>query len=740
MIRFVFLHIIFGLVMQNLTPVFAKDNDESCAQCHSDVATTWASSHHANSMAKADDKSVQGDFSGTSITHHGQTAVFSKKDGDFIVSMSDAGHGEQIYVVAYSFGISPLQQYLVEVEKGQYQVLPFAWDARKLSDGGQRWYHIYPDETLPPDDRLHWRQPLQNWNGMCADCHSTGLKRNYNPSNDTFKTIFDTVNVSCSSCHAGAAEHAKARVTSPNMADGWKDSFLIEKGAFIREEGHNTARWTGKEPRRQTGMQVCAACHSRRGPLTDGIDPAKNYLDQFSPSLLDEELYFADGQIQSEVYVWGSFNQSKMFKSGVACSDCHDSHSLKIKFDGNDLCGQCHAPQVFDTPKHHQHKSSTDGAMCVSCHMPERTYMGVDPRRDHSFKVPRPDISISVGSPNACVTCHSEKKNSWAATWLKEWFPNSKHTGREANVIHEARKGSPLSRAGLSKLIEDVDQPAITRATALSLIPAIADERLVSVARTALTNDAPLIRMGAVRAMAVLAPLERLQVLEALLEDKVRAVRVEAARILLDVSEARIFEKAFYELGQFNKQASWRGEGRANIAVEHEHMGDISTAEKEYRNSILIDPGFAPAIINLSDLLRRSGRDKEAFDLLKKAVSASNVDPAVYHAFGLALVRERNRGEGLLMLKKAMVQARNNARYAYVYLVALSSMNKEDLAYSGIKSVLRRHAYDTNILNFGLSLALKRQDIDFARKCLKTLLEIDPNHQELVRLNAQLGA
>ena len=42
------------------------------------------------------------------------------------------------------------------------------------------------------------------------------------------------------------------------------------------------------------------------------------------------------------------------------------------------------------------------GAQCVACHMPTETYMQVDPRHDHSLRVPRPAQTVALGVPNAC--------------------------------------------------------------------------------------------------------------------------------------------------------------------------------------------------------------------------------------------------------------------------------------------------------------------------------------------------
>jgi len=736
------LAIIIGLVLAIVQPQKkTQAGDVVCTSCHQDVTAKWASSHHAKAMQPATEASVLGDFSGVVISHHGQKATFSISDG-FQVTIGDQAGPFIRYKIAYTFGADPLQQYLVKTENGKFQVLPFAWDARRRDEGGQRWIHIYPEENLSSGDRLHWLGPLQNWNGMCADCHSTGLKREYDAETYVFKSTYQAVNVSCLSCHAEADVHAKEQKLQPQEAVDWKDelvSYLKEIDGFTFKDGSNTASWSGPKPRQRKEMQICAACHSLRAPLGDGIDPAKEYLDQFLPSLLDDQSYFPDGQIKGEVYVWGSFLQSKMHAAGVSCFDCHDSHSLKLKARGNGLCAQCHAGEMFDTSDHHKHPEGTKGAQCVNCHMPERTYMVVDPRRDHGFKMPRPDISAQTGSPNACVTCHADQSNSWASQMLDAWFPDKGHKTTDALTIHHARSGYPKARVDLARLIKDKRKPAIQRASALALIPRMANQALITVATRALADPSPLVRIGAMRALAAVPVEERFMLLEPLLSDDMKAVRVEAARHLLQSSQARLHTQAFSELLEADHQSAWRGEGRINLGLNYAFKGNTAQAEKEYRQAVKQDPSFAPAVINLAELLRGTGRPDAGHDLLKAAAEKEGaVDPALYHAFGLSLIRHGQKNQAITYLEKAMRADRANPRYVYVYLVATNTAKNSNQVYDSLKTALRRHRYDPNLLNFALSKAVQKRDLPYARRLLTALLEINPKDQQLLRLKRQL--
>ena len=702
--------------------------DETCKDCHQSAFTAWSGSHHAASMMPATQQSVLGDFNTATFTHYGQSATFTNAK-DYTVTIKTKDGLSSRYKIAYTFGVSPLQQYLVEMPDGKYQVLPYAWDTRVKSKGGQRWFHIYGPENIKPHDRRHWQQPIQNWNGMCADCHSSGLKRQYDLTEDSFKTNFSSVNVSCMSCHAGAETHAGLQRKTPKPLLTWKDdlvAYLQDSDDFQMTDHHHTAIKRPSKKPHNTELNICAACHSLRAPLGDGINPEKSFLDQFTPSLLEDPLYFPDGQIKEEVYVWGSFLQSKMHQAGVTCSHCHDSHSLNLKAEDNALCNQCHKAKIFDTREHHQHPVGSAGALCVNCHMPARIYMGVDPRRDHSFTVPRPDISVATGSPNACTSCHVDESPEWAKSHVQAWHPDSLRIDLRAITVHQAQMGNPLVRSDLAKIIADETEPDIKRASALALIPSIASDQLIDLAIDHLESPSAIIRMGAIRALAATPSLRRYGLLETHLKDPVKAVRMEAARSLLGAEQADLMDTAFQELFQVDSMTSWRGEGRVNLAQHALARGDLKTAEATYRQSLKQDPAFTPALINLNAVLRQSGRGAEAHSLLQSAAENPSADSAVLHAYGLSLVRQGGHDQALAFLKTAAKQGGENPRYMYVYLVALHSRGQAKDVQKGLINALQQHPYDRDLINFARALAHERGDTDVLKNLNKRLLELSP--------------
>ncbi|MCA8974263.1 MAG: cytochrome C, partial [Planctomycetes bacterium] len=397
---------------------------ERCVSCHELEHRAWHGSHHDLAMQVADESTVLGDFADSTFEHFGVTSRFFR-DGDRFMVRTDGADGTLAdFPVAYVFGVSPLQQYLIRFHGGRLQALGICWDARPQQQGGQRWFHLY-DERLEHDDPLHWTSRNQNWNYMCAHCHSTDLRKGYDVVSDSYSTRWSEIDVSCEACHGPGSHHqdwADAPVGQrPKAPHAGFETSLRTDAVWSFAAGAPTATRTGgSAPAVVT--ETCAPCHSRRSLLEEGNAPGALH-DRIQLSLLEENLYHADGQIEDEVYVYGSFAQSKMFHAGVTCTDCHDPHTLRPYAPGNALCGRCHQPAVFDVPEHHHHPVGSAGASCTACHMPSRRYMVVDPRLDHSIRIPRPDLTVKFGTPDACANCHDGPAEgaAWAAAAIEAW-------------------------------------------------------------------------------------------------------------------------------------------------------------------------------------------------------------------------------------------------------------------------------------------------------------------------------
>src|SRR5262249_53840374 len=346
--------------------------------------------------------------------------------------------------------------------------------------GGQRWFHLYPSEQITHDDVLHWTKLNQNWNFMCAECHSTGVYKNYDPVRDGYATTWSEIRVGGEACHGEGSRHVswaheqKGASAVAQMSDP-------AKGLLVRFDERASASWhrnsaTG-QPQRSTPPQLlrkevetCGRCHARRGTFAEDWVPGRWLSNTHHVAPMSGTLFHADGQMRDgeETYNYAPFKQSKMFAAGVTCSDCHEPHSASLRADGDAVCGPCHAAERYQSPAHSHHTDVRRQPSCTACHMPERTYMVVDRRHDHSFRIPRPDLSVRLGTPNACTDCHQDQSAQWAATAIETWFgPQRRGFQDYATAFHGAWTDQPGAERQLAELAAGLDHSAYVRASAL---------------------------------------------------------------------------------------------------------------------------------------------------------------------------------------------------------------------------------------------------------------------------------
>ncbi len=722
---------------------------QACVGCHEREHDLWLGSHHDLAMQPADRNTVLGDFEGVTVTRFDVTSTFSRRGDGFFVRTDGPDGAIQEYRITHTFGVTPLQQYLVELPRGRYQVLPLCWDSRPAADGGQRWFHIYPDEAIGHDDLLHWTGPNQNWNFMCAECHSTDLRKRYDPKRDEYNTTWSEIDVSCEACHGPGSRHvAWARAASdgepyPHVADMGLTVSLKNAGGggWVMDMQTGTARRT--VPRSSDAeLETCARCHSRRVQIHDEYVHGRPLLDTHVPSRLDAPLYHADGQILDEVYVYGSFLQSGMHREGVTCSDCHEPHSLELLAPGNLLCLRCHLVDRFDTPAHHFHEPDGPGASCVECHMPARTYMVVDPRHDHSLRIPRPDLSVALGTPNACNGCHDDKTAAWAAAAAQQWYGT--HPPHYGEVLFAGRAGEAGADRALAELATDTDQPGIARATALSLLRADAGPEALSAVETALGDDDPLVRVAAVGTLEAAPPRQRVRLASPLLGDPVRAVRVRAARVLASAAvleppaDGAAFAAAADEYIRSELTNADRPESHVNLGNFFGAGGNLEQAEAAYRTALRLDPRHVPAHVNLADLLRAQGRDDEGESVLREAIRITPEAAAAHHALGLLLVRAQRMTSAVETLGRAAELEPDNARFGLVHALALDAVGRSSEALLTLERTQRRHPNDRDLLMALATRAGGSGRLDEAIRYARRLVRLAPDEPAYARLLAEL--
>ena len=715
---------------------------EACKACHERQYQDWWGSHHQLAMQEATDQTVLGNFHDAAFTHFDVTSKFFRKDGKFFVHTDGPDGTLEDYEIRYTFGVYPLQQYLVAFPDGRLQALPIAWDARPTDHGGQHWLHLYPKENIRAGDELHWTGLQQNWNYMCAACHSTDVRKNYDAAANTYRTTFADIGVACEACHGAGSEHVNwathqrraAGSAAPSTHDGLLAHFDDRRGAtWILDPG--TGNSHRSRPRANTDeLEMCGRCHARAAQISEDWTPGKPLLDTHRVTLLEEGLYTADGEMQDEVYNYGSFLQSRMFAAGVTCSDCHDAHSDKLRVADQEVCGQCHSLSKYASAQHHHHKEQAAESRCVACHMPVRTYMVVDERHDHSFRIPRPDESVKYGTPNACTDCHRDKPAVWAARALERWY-GGVHPGyqRFTPALVAARRQLFAAQAELLSLTRDNTTPAVVRASALTELTGYLDPNSVAAAQEALQSPDAVVRLAAVELLAGTDAATRWGRLAPLLQDRVRAVRIAAADELADALPAdlapqaqRAFQQALADYVATQEHNADRPEAHLNLGNLYARQGRTQDAEAQYRQALRLWPGFVPAYVNLADLSRARHRDDEAEHWLNEASKAAPNDAGVLFAMGLLRVRQHRTDESLQLLAKAAQLAPDNAHYAYVYGVGLYSTGKTAAGLKILRATQRRFPGNREVLLGLASLTAQSGDLSAARRYTEGFIAMAP--------------
>lgn len=662
-------------------------SNKACFSCHQKQFKEWKSSHHYHSMLPATKQHVLGNFNDSTFHRGKQTIKFTTKNGQYFISIGNSHGKTKRYSVQYTFGYEPLQQYLIAIPKGKLQAFTVAWDVQR-----KRWFDLQIPATARGNSPNHWSKRFYNWNHSCADCHSTNFQKKFDGKR--YKSTFSGVNVNCQACHGPGEQHLE-------WAAGKKAKLAKNSGFPVNFKPMTTRQLT----------ESCGQCHSRRVQISSEPNHHHAFMDRYIPANLRHDLYYPDGQIKEEVFVYGSFLQSKMYQAGVKCTACHNPHSLKLTRSGNAVCTQCHSkttnrdyPELikknYDTETHTHHKKESVGSQCVACHMPETTYMKIDPRRDHAFKIPNPELTVKYNIPNACNRCHTNESATWSLQSIKKWYGN---THREPLLLLDNQKH-------LIGLAKDPLHPAIFRATAMSLIRPT-DEQSMSVIDNGLKDVDPMVRLSSLNALNSLPPSPRMQRIKPLLNDKIRTIRATAASLLLDAkpkqfspAEKKSFEEALEKYLQMQQTNADQPDAQLNLAQVNLMKGNIQKGIDALKQSVETDKHFIPAYLMLSEVFYTQHNNKMAKSWLKRGIKENPDDAYLYYYLGLLNASELNYDAALVNLRKAnRILPRN-----------------KDI----IKNIIQIYARQNN----------ESQALLY----LKALLAIEPNNKQALRLYQQL--
>lgn len=654
-------------------PAETHAGSASCARCHPAQAAAWGRSHHALAQLGA-----------TAAVPEGfATGPVKGAPGRLTVAAPDATGAPATFPVAGLIGVAPLVQPLVAFDRGRLQASSWAFDTER-----REWLDLHGPEARRPHEWGHWTNRGMTWNVQCAYCHTTAFEKGYDAERDAFASRYVELGVGCESCHGPYGRHAATAVgpAPPPRPEG----------AFV----------PGDRP--DPDIETCASCHARRGQIRDGgvylKGRGERFLDLFDPTALDDPAYHADGQIREEDYEWGSFVQSRMYAKGVRCTHCHDAHSATLKAEGDLLCLRCHEPRLA-TRAHTLHEppaagptttGAAKGVLCVDCHMPRTVYMLRDPRRDHSFSLPDPELSERLGVPNACERCHRDRPPAWIrSTFEAHYGARRRPAADRAVIVQGGRAGYAEAVPGLLNLLADRSLPALWRASAATLLARWAARGPAGPALAAALDDPhPLVRARAARALeGVLA--SPAGPLVALLRDPVRLVRTSAAGALwpfepqLAGDDRAALVRARDELlagARFNADAP---AGRQALARYAEGRGDVARAEKEYRAALHLDPHALPLRARLAVVLLEARRPAEAVALLEEAVALDPDNPSAHLSLGLTYAQAGRLADGERALERSVALAPRDPAARYSLALAYVQTGRRAQAAVHLREVLR---------------------------------------------------
>ncbi len=712
-----------GPIVEDEAAAFAGyAGDASCKTCHAPEFEKWAGSHHALAERPLSDALDKAAFEPAKTFSHGtQQSTAQFKNGSAEVVALGFNNETKAYPVERVIGHDPLRQFLVQGAGGRLHTLEATWDPHK-----SEWFNVYGNEDRKPGEWGHWTGRGMVWNTMCASCHNTRVRKNYDNATDSFRTTMAHQTVSCEACHGPMKQHAESA-----------------------KQGTYKSQATKPKLSRDQMLDTCAMCHARRSELTGDFKPGDNFFDHHNLSIVDQsDLFYPDGQIRDEDYEFTSFLSSRMHAAGVRCVDCHDPHNGKRILPGNQLCMRCHTQGGFPNapvivPEAHTfHLPESTGSQCVNCHMPQTTYMQRHPRHDHGFTIPDPLLTKQFNIPNACNKCHQDKDTDWSLAAVDKWFGDkmNRRTRQRATVLAKARRGDDDARDGLIALLKGDDTPSWKASASLLLERWLGNEAVQETLQAQLQHPHPMVRASAVQS---LGPLSEANVgsvrskLEPMLDDPVRNVRVAAAWALRD--HLNLNSQAGRELQHMLELNADQPSGQMQLGQFAYAQHNLPQAIEHMQRAVTWDPNSPPFRRDLAMMHNLAGDAKSSLKELQEAIRLNPKEAQYHYELGLAWNEAGDMDKAIASLREAVKLEAHLSRAWYNLALGLNQQGKVPEALDALAQGAAANPSDADLPYVRATILANQGRKEEAKMEVFKVLNLQPNHPQALQLREALS-
>lgn len=698
----------------------------SCRECHKEAYDLWAKSNHGLAERPVDLDRDRMAFQPTRVFRHATQSTEARlRVGRCEVVTLGFASNRAPYQVDRVIGHDPLQQFLVAIPGGRWQTLEASWDPRK-----QEWFNVYGEEDRFPGEWGHWTGRGMNWNSMCAFCHNTRLRKNYDEATDTYHTRMVEMGVGCEACHGPLKAHVQ-----------WRRSF-----PDVKLPDPTVTKLT-----RDQYFDACGACHARRIEVTGDFRPADSFFDHYQLVTVNEtDTYYPDGQVRDENYEFAAFLGSRMHAAGVRCMDCHQPHSAKTLLPGNELCMRCHnganttytnSPLIHPVA-HSFHKPDSTGNLCTTCHMPITPYMQRHPRHDHGFTIPDPLLTKQSGIPNACNRCHQDKDTDWAVAFCDQWYGKKmdRPSRSRAQIIAAARNGDDSARDRLVEMLQGREFPYWKGVATRMLERWIAEPRVAATVNQQTRHTNALVRTAAARTIELLlaaGPTEARAALESLLSDPVRSVRVAAAWSLR--ASVDLDSLAGTELRQMIEVSADQPGGQLQKGVLALARQNLPGALAHFQKAADWDPGSAPVRHELAVVLSMMGRHPEALDQLQHACRIEPTSAEYRFKLGLAWNEVGSLNQTVAALEETVRIDPRHGRAWYNLGLARNTQGHTDAALEALSRAEAIDPRNPRVPYARATILVRLGRVDEARAATQRALAVQGDYAEAQALLQTLG-